>query len=206
MALVTTVYLLINVSYLEVLGLEGLERAPLVAAELALRLLGPRGADLVSVAIFLSAAGFVNATIVHVPRSYYAMAEDGALPAAFLRVNPRTQAQEPALLFFVVTMLAPALLLGSFEDLLKYVMFSDALALAILASTLFVLRHRAGGKEDSPGFRMPGYPLLPAFFVLCLLALAGEVLRSETRLALFGLGVMLFGAPLFWVLRRLLRA
>ncbi len=148
----------------------------------------------------------MNATIVHVPRSYYAMAEDSALPAAFLRVNPRTQAQEPALLFFVLTMLGPALMLGTFEKLLNYVMFSDALALAIVASALFVLRHRARGTDDSQGFRMPGYPLLPALFVLCLLALAGEVLRSETRLALAGLGVMLFGAPLFWALRRILRA
>jgi len=202
MGLVTGVYLLINLAYLKVLGLAGLSEAPLVAAELARQVLGPHGADFVSAAIFLSAAGFVNATIVHVPRSYYAMAEDGTLPALFLRVNPRTQAQEPALLFFVLTMLGPALMLGSFEKLLHYVMFSDALALALLASALFVLRRRRVGDEPAGGFRMPGYPVLPALFVLCLLALAGEVLRSETRLALAGLGVMLVGIPLFWMMRR----
>ena len=53
-----------------------------------------------SLAIFLSAAGFVNATILQMPRSYYAMAEDGALPRAFLRVNPRTQVQQVGLAFF----------------------------------------------------------------------------------------------------------
>jgi len=52
------------------------------------------GELLVSIAVFLSAAGFVNATIIQMPRSFYAMAEDGVLPRAFLRVNPDTQVQE----------------------------------------------------------------------------------------------------------------
>jgi APA family basic amino acid/polyamine antiporter len=59
----------------------------------------------------------VNATILQMPRSFHAMAEDGVLPAAFRSVNPRTQVSEVGLLFFGVTMLVPAFLLGSFEKL-----------------------------------------------------------------------------------------
>ena len=57
-----------------------------------------------------------GATIIQMPRSFYAMAEDGVLPRAFLRVNPDTQVQEVGLLFFGATMLLPAFLLGSFEN------------------------------------------------------------------------------------------
>jgi basic amino acid/polyamine antiporter, APA family len=196
---IIALYFGINAAYERVLGLSGVAASPLVAAALARATLGPVGEVVVSVAIFLSAAGFVNATILQMPRSYYAMAEDGALPAAFLRVDPRTQVQRVGLAFFAFTMLGPALMLGSFDKLLNYVMFSDSLALAALASTLFVLRRR---DPAGAGFRMPGYPVLPALFMACLLGVSLRVLVTETRISLIGLGVLLAGIPLFLIGRR----
>jgi APA family basic amino acid/polyamine antiporter len=200
MAVVVALYLLINLAYERVLGLTGVAASPLVAAALARAAFGSAGEVVVSLAIFLSAAGFVNATILQMPRSYYAMAQDGALPAAFLRVDPRTQVQRAGLLFFAASMLGPAFLLGSFDRLLNYVMFSDAIALATVASTLFVLRRRQPGHE---GFRMPGYPLLPGLFVACLLGVSARILLSDPMIALAGLGILLAGAPLFVLARRL---
>jgi APA family basic amino acid/polyamine antiporter len=196
---IIALYFGINAAYERVLGLSGVAASPLVAAALARATLGPVGEAVVSVAIFLSAAGFVNATILQMPRSYYAMAEDGALPLAFLRVDPQTQVQRVGLAFFASTMLGPALMLGSFDKLLNYVMFSDSLALAVLASTLFVLRRR---DPAGAGFRMPGYPVLPALFTACLLGVSMRVLVTETRISLIGLGVLLAGIPLFLIGRR----
>ncbi len=205
MALVLALYLAVNLAYVQVLGAGGVAQAPLVAAALARAVLGPAGETLVALAIFLSAAGFVNATILQMPRSYRAMAEDGALPALLGRVNPRTQVQEAGLAFFALTLLGPAFVLGSFEKLLSYVMFSDALALAVVASTVFVLRRRARGREPEGVFRAPLYPLLPGLFVLALLGVALRVLAAETRMALVGLLLMLAGAPLFALGRRATR-
>jgi len=147
-------------------------------------------------------AGFVNATILQMPRGYYAMAEDGGLPRAFLRVNPRTQVQDVGLAFFAATMLLPAFWLGSFEKVLSYVMFTDGLSLAVVASTLFVLRARGTG-EGQPGlFRAPLYPVLPAVFMACLTAVSLHVLLTETRLSLAGLAILLAGWPLFLAARR----
>ncbi len=193
---IVALYLGINGAYERVLGLSGVAASPLVAAALARATLGPVGEAVVSVAIFLSAAGFVNATILQMPRSYYAMAEDGALPAAFLRVDPKTQVQRVGLAFFAFTMLGPAFLLGSFDKLLNYVMFSDSIALAVLASTIFVLRGRDTGGE---GFRMPGYPVLPALFTVALLGVSARVFVTETFISLIGLGVLLAGIPLFLI-------
>jgi len=221
MAIIVTVYLGINAAYLHCLGFERMVRARLVAAEVARVCFGAAGQAVVSAAIFLSAAGFVNATILQVPRAYYAMAEGGGLPAFFLRVNPRTQVQEAGLIFFGATMLLPALFLGSFEKLLSYVMFTDSLSLAVVASTIFVLRARArsepGARPDAvsqprmgiagnqrseshPGadlFSAPGYPILPALFVFFLLGVSAHVLITETRLAVVGTGVMLAGYVIF---------
>ena len=200
MATVVALYLLINVAYESALGTEGVAAAKLVAAALARVSLGPSGEALVSSAIFLSAAGFVNATILQMPRSYYAMAEDGVLPPLFLRVNGRTQVQEAALIFFGATMLVPAIFLRSFEKLLNYVMFTDALTLVVVASTVFILRRRRAA--DTSVFRMPGYPLLPALYVACLLGVAAHILFAETRLAIAGSLVFLTGGPLFLAGRR----
>lgn len=201
MAMVVGLYLLINFAYERTLGVSGIAESKLVAAALARAAFGASGEAVVSLAIFLSAAGFVNATILQMPRSFHAMAEDGVLPAAFRSVNPRTQVSEVGLLFFGVTMLVPAFLLGSFEKLLNYVMFTDSLTLLVVASTLFVLRKRNAG---GPGvFRIPGYPVLPALYLAVILAVSLHILVFETRLALAGMAILATGYPLFVLGRRL---
>ncbi|MHB8476994.1 MAG: APC family permease [Steroidobacteraceae bacterium] len=191
---VVGLYLLLNFAYQRVLGIGGIADSKLVAAALSRATFGPYGEVLISIAVFLSAAGFVNATIIQMPRSFYAMAQDGVLPRAFLRVNPGTQVQEVGLLFFGATMLLPAFVLGSFDKLLHYVMFTDTLTLAVVASTLFVLRRRHAGDG---GFCMLGYPLLPIFYIVCLLGVALRVFSLEPRLAAAGMVILLTGWPLF---------
>jgi APA family basic amino acid/polyamine antiporter len=197
---VVGLYLLLNFAYQRVLGISGIADSKLAAAALSRATFGSSGEALISIAVFLSAAGFVNATIIQMPRSFYAMAQDGVLPRAFLRVNPDTQVQEVGLLFFGATMLLPAFMLGSFEKLLNYVMFTDTLTLAVVASTLFVLRRRRAGEG---GFSMWGYPLLPAFYMLCLLGVAARVFTLEPHLALTGMVVLFTGWPLFRLGHRL---
>src|SRR5512140_654847 len=163
MLAVVALYLAINVAYVRTLGVQGVAGSTLVAAALARASIGGAGEAVVSALIFLSAAGFVNATVLQMPRSYYAMAEDGVLPRVFLRVQPRTQVSMAGLLLFGVTMLVPAFLLGSFEKLLNYVIFTDMLTLVVVSSTLFVLRKRGAGGDGA--FRIPGPPVLPALYI-----------------------------------------
>jgi APA family basic amino acid/polyamine antiporter len=183
-----------------VLGTAGIASAKLVAAALSRATFGAAGETVISIAVFLSAAGFVNATILQMPRSFYAMAQDGVLPRAFLRVNPASQVQEVGLLFFGATMLLPAFVLGSFEKLLNYVIFTDTLTIAAVASTLFVLRRRESGPV---AFAMWGYPVLPIVYIASLLGVAARVFSLEPRLATTGLVVLLTGWPLFVLGRKL---
>jgi len=199
-AIVVALYLFVNLGYHRVLGVDGVAGAKLVAAAVARAAFGGAGEAAVSLAIFLSAAGFVNATILQVPRSYYAMAEDGALPRAFLRVDPGTQVQPIGLAFFGATVLVPLVLLGAFEKLLGYVMFTDSLMLVVVASTVFELRRRGAGGPDA--FRVPGYPVVPAVFMVCLLGVAAHVALTEPRLALAGTAILLAGWPIFHFARR----
>ena len=199
MLIVIALYLLLNAGYLRALGIGGIARSDLAAAALARATFGPGGETLISIAVFLSAAGFVNATILQMPRSYYAMAEDGVLPRAFLRINPRTQIQDAGLAFFAATMLVPALMLGSFEKLLDYIIFTDTLTIAAVASTLFVLRRRRTGEG---GYTMLGYPLLPALYIAGLLAVAARAFSADPGIGLAGIAILLTGWPLFRLGRR----
>jgi APA family basic amino acid/polyamine antiporter len=108
------------------------------------------------------------------------------------------------LLLFGATMLVPAFLLGSFEKLVSYVIFTDMLTLVVVSSTLFILRRRREGSEGKDGaFRIPGPPVLPALYVLALAAVAAHVAFTEPRLALAGTAILLTGGPLFLVGRKL---
>lgn len=206
MLTVVGLYLVINFAYVRTLGAQGVAASTLVAAALARASLGAAGEAVVSVLIFLSAAGFVNATILQMPRSIHAMAEDGVLPAVFRRVQPRTQVSMGGLVLFGATMLVPAFLLGSFEKLLNYVIFTDMLTLVVVSSTLFVLRKRGRGRDGGDGaFRIPGPPVLPALYILALAAVAAHVAFTEPRLALAGTAILLTGWPLFLVGQRLSR-
>jgi amino acid transporter len=93
-----------------------------------------------------------------------------------------------------VSKLVPAFLLGSFDKVVHYVIFTDTLCLAAVASTLFVLRRRHTGDA---GFSMLGYPVLPAFYIVCLLGVGARVVSLEPRLALASVAVLLTGWPLF---------
>ncbi|HQQ77112.1 MAG TPA: APC family permease [Thermoanaerobaculia bacterium] len=203
MLVVAGLYLVLNWAYVRTLGAAGVAGSNLVAAALARASLGAGGEAVVSALIFLSAAGFVNATVLQMPRSYHAMAEDGVLPAVFRRVDPRTQVSLAGLALFGATMLVPAFLLGSFEKLLNYIIFTDMLTLAVVASTLFVLRRRG---EGDGAFRIPGFPVLPALYVLALAAVAAHVAVTEPALALAGTLILLAGGPLFVLGRKLNRA
>jgi len=204
MLIVIGCYLLINLAYWRILGLPTMASSGLVAAKIARMVFGQAGQKLVSVAIFLSALGFLNAILIQLPRTYLAMAEDRTLPAIFKKVNPKTQVQEFGLLFLGLFMLLSLAFLKTFENIVSYVMFLDSLGIAVVASTIFILRikSRKSGQEYQ-GFKVPLFPVFPAIFIFFLLSITINVLFSQPRQALYGSAFLLLGWPLYLIMRRL---
>ncbi len=201
-AIVISAYLLINVAFERTLGIAGVAAAPLVAAEVARAAFGPAGQKLISVAIFLSALGFLNVTLMHIPRAYYAMAADGALPARFMKVHSGTQAQIFTLLFFGALIILSIFFLGTFEKLMNYVMLFDAFNNAVVASTIFVLRHRNITAGMQP-YTVPLYPALPALFIVILLTVTVNVILNQPGSFVVGIAFVAAGFPLYLIMRRL---
>ena len=181
-------------------GPAGVAASPLVAAALARATLGPVGEAVVSVAIFLSAAGFVNATILQMPRSYYAMAEDGALPARVPARGPADAgpARGPGLL--------RAHHAGARADaglVRQAAQLRDVLGLAGAGGRgLHALR--AAPPRSGEGRRLPHAGLSGAAGDLHGLpaGISLRVLVTETRISLIGLAILLAGIPLFLIGRK----
>jgi APA family basic amino acid/polyamine antiporter len=197
-------YLSINAAYVKALGIPGIASAGLVAAETARATFGSLGWLIVSLAIFLSATGFLNVTLMQIPRAYYAMAEDGTLPVAFQKVNPRTQTQEFGIGFLGAVILLSLFLLKTFESLINFVMFLDTITVALVASTIFVLRRKARrAGEVYEGYRVPLYPIVPLVFIAFQLTVSVNVLLNKPLEALFGTLFFAVGLPVYIIMRRI---
>jgi len=201
MGIVIVLYLLINITYVQVLGFAQMKDSPLVARELVISLFGAAGGTIVSVILFTSVLGFLNTSVMSNPRVYYAMAEDKILPPIFQKVHPQKQVQEFGLTFFVTLMIASIFLLGSFEKIVNYVIFTDSISLATAAAAIFILRRR--DKNVYAGFRMPGYPVLPTLFIFTLLFVAYNTLVDDLRSAGIGIIILITGWPIYYLLRML---
>ncbi len=203
-SIIIALYLLINTAYFVVLGVPGIAKANLVAAEVAMICFGPLGRFIISISIVISVLAFLVATYLQLPRSYYAMAEDGVLPKIFKRVNPKTQVQEFALLFLGLVAMASIMLMGTFENLLKYVMLFDSFTLATVASTVFILRRRNVPQKDYDGYKVPFYPVVPAIFIFVLLCITISVILDNPASALIGAGIVVIGVPIFFIMRKVI--
>ena len=199
-AALVALYLLANIGYLATLGPEGVAGSQRVAADAVRVLFGPVAAKLVSAAVLVSVFSAANGLALTGPRMYYAMGRDGVFFRALGSVHPKFGT--PAMAITAGGAWAILLTLwGSFEQLLTYVVFASWLFAALAAASVFVLRRRH--PEAARPFRVPGYPLTPAFFILAALAIVANTVITRPQQALAGLGIVLIGTPayLFWKAR-----
>ncbi len=202
-------YISINLGYVAVLGFEGVKSANLIAADMASAVFnssgyGDLGRRIVSVTIFISVLGYLNATLMQLPRAYHAMAQDDAVPKIFMRVNPRTQVQEFALGIFTALILFFIVTQGRFDQIINLVMFNDTLILATAASTIFILRRKMKN-EAYTGFKVPLYPFVPAVFIIFLLIVSASAFTENPTAGMVSTAFLLAGYPVFLILRRVNR-
>ena len=202
--IVIAVYLLANVTYLKVLGADGLAESTAPAAEAMRRVLGRGGAAVIAAGIAFSTFGFLNLVILVSPRVYRTMAADGAFFPQLSRLHPRYRTPGAAIVFQGVWGILLALS-GTYGQLLDYVVFGDWIFFGLVVSTLFVYRRRearaaAAGAGAAAGYRAPGYPVTPALFVVAALYVVASSVASNPRNAAIGALLLALGVPvfLFW--------
>ena len=134
-------YVAANFIYVEALAPAGLAATSTPASEVMHRALGSLGGLLIAVTISISTLGFLSQAMLVNPRVAFAMAQDGVLPRIFARLDPRSRAPVAAIALQGAITTA-AVLLGTFEQILSYVVVMDWLFFGLSASCLFVFRWR----------------------------------------------------------------
>jgi len=201
---VTAIYLAANAAYLHVLPMDTIAASPLVAADVAVRLVGQLGAALVTTLVCISTLGTVNVAMMTYPRVFFAMAEDRLFFRAMAAVHPRYATPYAAIVLAAALGIA-YVTVRSFEQLIEIFILGSLPFWALAVGAVFVLRRR---RPDLPRpYRTPGYPVLPILFVLAMLAIVWNSLREHPGLAGLTLAAILAGVPVYygwgWARRRL---
>ena len=194
---VIAIYLLANLAYLSVMSVEEIRRSPLVAADVAQRVVGTGGVLFVATTVMLSTFGTLNGSLLTAPRIFYAMADDRLFFRTVARVHPRFETPYVAIALTAVLGIV-FVLLRTFEQLADAFVTAIVPFYALGVASIFVLRKRAD--YDAP-FRVPLYPVVPALFVLASLFLLGNaVIDAGSRvptLAVFA--IILVGVPVYFL-------
>ena len=170
-----------------------------IAQLAALRLFGAKWSDWFSIGFGLILLSTLSAYLLTGPRVTFAMARAGQFPAIAGRLSPGTGTP------VVATLLQAGwgivlLWSGSFNAIVLYTGVGLSLAAMLAVAAVYVLRVR---QPDLPRpFLVPGYPWVPAIFLVATVALTVAVFTEEPRIAACSVLSILTGLPVYAIMNR----
>jgi len=197
--IVTVCYIALNAVYMYVLPLDKVASSQQIAADAADAVLGRGGGAFMSGLVMFSTAGALTGIILCGPRVYYAMAQDGLLFKWVGEIHPRYKTPHRAIM---IQALWSSILVatGTYKQLFTRVVYSEWIFFGLMAVGLFVFRRRPELKRD---YKIWGYPVIPAIFIISSFAIVINQVISEPNESIFGLSIVLVGLPIYflWVYR-----
>lgn len=200
---VSVVYVLANLAYLQIFGLEGLRQSNAVGADLIRMVAGPMAAAVLSLTICVAALSTINACILTGARVYYAIGRDVPSLSVLGAWNDSGETPVRALLLQGIITLG-LVLFGAFSQngiaaMVAYTAPVFWLFMLLTAASVLVLRYREPLRPRP--FRVPLYPFTPLLFVATCLGLLWSSTLYAGPGAFVGLIVLATGLPLL-LLRR----
>lgn len=178
--IITAIYLLANAAYVHVLGFEQLAHSTSIAAMVVDRLFGPAGSTLLSAVLVISVFGYVNVAMLSNPRVINAMSADGVLPARLSSHASSGGYRHGALIAFTLLSVFCVYVGESFEKILNYTIFVDAIGLGCGAASIYWL----GGGPIRPHIH-----IVVGVFVLSCVFTAVNIFMFDTMAAVYGVGL-----------------
>jgi amino acid transporter len=197
---VIAIYLAANLAYLAVFPIEQMRASKLIAADVARQLLGTGGVVFVGTVVVISTFGTLNGSLLTAPRIFFAMADDGLLWRPIAAVHPRFQTPYVSIALCAALGIA-FVLLRTFEQLADTFVTAIVPFYALAVAAVFSLRRRA---RYAPSYRVPGYPVVPAVFLLSAvyLVLNGLIEPASRWPTAAVFATTLLGIPVYWRMAR----
>jgi APA family basic amino acid/polyamine antiporter len=190
---VTAIYILVSAVFVYLVPMDAVISDETFVAQAGEILFGRTGGIVFALMVAVCILGGLAAFVMTAPRVYYAMAQDGLFLERVARVHPRFGTPVAAIVI-QGGMASLLIVLGTFEEIISYFMFTAVAFLGLTVSGLFVLARRGKSRDTSV---VPGYPLMPAaFLVLVVVTLILVGLRNPGQ-TMLGVGVVLAGAPVY---------
>jgi APA family basic amino acid/polyamine antiporter len=185
LAIATVLYLAVQAVATGLLGpaLSQDTVAPLATASRTFA--GAAGASLLLAGATISMLGWTTGAVLAAPRTLFAMARDGSLPAWLAVVHPTRHTPHAAIVTFGVLVLAVSAS-GTFTQLMVVASLAVLAVYAMVAVAVLALR-RNDVRTDREPLRLPGGALVP---VLTCALIAWVAVQTATRKELIAFGAV----------------
>jgi len=193
--IVTLCYIALNAVYMYILPLDRVASSTRIAADAADALIGFGGGAFMSGLVIFSTFGALSGIILCGPRVYYSMARDGLLFQWVGEIHPRFRTPHKAIIIQAVWA-SVLVVTGTYKALFIRVIYTEWIFFGLMAIGLFLLRRRPGILR---GYRIWGYPVVPALFIVSSFAIVVNQIISDPGESLFGLSLVLIGLPVYYL-------
>jgi len=149
---------------------------------------------LMSAGLMISTFGSLHSTNLTVSRVPFAMARDGLLPRKLAALSPRTRVPVYAVLLLGVSSVG-FVFSGTFDFLSDVIVFGLLLFNGLAVASVYVLR-RTLPEAERP-YRVWGYPIVPALYLIATLYLMINTFIATPGRALVGLAIIASGLPVY---------
>jgi basic amino acid/polyamine antiporter, APA family len=201
--IVIFIYLVVNFTYLSLLTIPELVQINAsgnqIAAVEAIRTVGgTTGVLLISILILITTLGCTNASILTGARPYFAMAREKLFFSGIGKLN---KARVPSNSLLWQGIWASVLVLsGTFDQLTDMIIFSVFIFYGATSLGVFILRRRM--PDVHRPYKVWGYPIVPAVFILFCAGLFINTVMTRPREAAIGMTLILSGIPVYFLFRR----
>jgi APA family basic amino acid/polyamine antiporter len=210
-AVVITLYILVNISYLIVLPLKGSPDATTVSGQgiqfalndrvgtaAAYMFLGEPAAIVMAILIMISTFGCNNGMILAGARVYYAMAKDNLFFKSAGELNKKLVPANA--LIFQAVWASLLCLSGTYSQLLDYVIFAVLIFYVLTVIGIFILRKKR--PEVLRPYKAFGYPFLPLLYIVLATGICIILLIYKQNYTWPGLLIVLLGVPVYYIWRK----
>ncbi len=209
--LVSVIYFLVNLAYIQALPVRG-DPAGITAAARGIQyatedrvataamegILGEHAAFVMALLVIISTFGCNNGIILASARVYYAMAKDGVFFRKLGHLNSRGV---PAKALAVQCLWTSLLCLsGTYSNLLDYVVFTVLLFYILTVISVFILRKKRPLADRR--YRVPGYPITPVIYIAAVVFIMVILSIYKPLYTWPGMIIVLIGLPAYMIWKK----